>query len=185
MEYVFISNEKNLGLRITTPANRNEYGKITGGQTLAKFNKQAGFGMFTTSDPKVAEQLRSHPSYGESLEVIFGDTNISKDDMEIRKNQGYVGRGIFTEVKDGKMPVIRKSTKLVQGPVTSVSPNEKEVEKLRKELEDLKKQSPNPKEAIEFGELKTKLLKNDGSYRADAGDEDKKRYEELKVKFKE
>lgn len=185
MEYVFVSNEKNLGLRITTPASRNEYGKITGGQTLAKFTKQAGFGMFTTSDLKVAEQLRKHPGYGESLEVIFGDTNITKEDMEVRKNNGYIGKGIFTEVKDGKMPVIRKSTKVVQGAITSVSPNEKEVEKLRKELEEVKKQSSSPKEAIEFGSLRTKLLKNDGTYRADAEDIDKKRYEELKVKFEE
>lgn len=184
MSYVFISNEKNKGYRVTASAKRNNYGKIIGGQTIAKFEKQAGFGMFATDDPQIAEQLRNHPEYGESLEIIFGDTNITQDDLEIRKNKGFKGKGIFTEVKDGKMPVIKRSTKVVHGAVTSVSPNEKEMEKLRKELDEAKKLA-DPKEAIEFGELRTKLLKNDGTYRADAGEQDKKRYEELLEKFKE
>lgn len=185
MSYVFISNEKNLGLRITAPATKNEYGKIMGGQTIAKFEKQAGFGLFTTDDPKIAEALRTHPEFGESLEIIFGDTNITQEDLAIRKNKGFKGKGIFTEMKDGKMPTIRKSKMIVQGASTSVSPNEKEVERLQKELDEAKKLTFNLKKAIEFGELKSKLLKNDGTYRADAGENDKKRYEELLEKFKE
>jgi len=41
----------------------------------------------------------------------------------------------------------------------------------------------DPKEFVEYGELKAKLLKNDGSYRKDASEVDIKRFEELKSKI--
>ena len=114
-------------------------------------NKMGGF---STDDTELVEALKNHPDHGKGFHVI-------KDKMPHFENEH-----------------------IIKGAVTSIKAQEFEAQKKNLEeenkLELAKMKAEQSKKYIRFGELTAKLLKNDGSYRADATDELKAEYEQLK-----
>ena len=122
---------------------------------LAQFqpigNKKGGF---ATNDPKIIEALKRVKDFGKTFDVLKDKMPHFEDD--------HIQKGAATSINAQQIEAQKKNLE----------------EQNRLELAKMK--AEQSKKFIRFGELSAKLLKNDGSYRADATDELKAEYEQLK-----
>ena len=155
MQTNFISKYQELKLWTT-----EKIDNVNQGVRLAQFtpigNKRGGF---STDDPELIKKLLEHPSHGKSFSVL-------KDKMPKFEDE-HIQKGASTSLN-----------------VQQIEAQKKNLEEQNK-IELAKMKDEQSKKFIRFGQLSTKLLKNDGSYRADATDELKAEYEQLKKEIGE
>lgn len=132
-----------------------QLGVWNGKEKLAEFAGMIGKkGMFSTNDPELVEKLKKHPDFGKGFNILSGTMPKFEDE--------FIKKGAATSSDSQQIEAIKKNLE---------AENELKLQVAKEEL---------GQKFMRYGQLKQMLLKNDGTYRADATDELKAEYEQLK-----